>query len=796
MASFSMGQNLNSAVQKASSQNPVKKLELMSDSELLAYWERAQAQGYSLNQLKTLARAQGVSEGDISKFEKRIKTLNQTQTNDDSFSETETNLSSIFGITEDETDDSLVLEEEKYSLPIFGMTFFDSKPPSSNTSPQLNIATPSYYQLGPGDEITINVWGASENQYKAVISNQGSIKLDRIAPIYLSGYSISSAKKRIGNALSKIYSGIKSSEESYQKVFFDVSLSQSRSIVLNIVGGVQNPGTYTLPSMVSPLNALYAAGGPNENGSFRDIKILRNGKTYKTIDLYDYFIKGIYPTLSLRDQDVILVPSYSKRVFVDGEFKETGIFEMKDKETISDLLIYTGGFNSFAYKNKVFIESVLGINKSMTALSSDSFSSKIVQDGDIIKAKPVGDKFLNKVTIEGAIYLPGSYSLGNNSTFKELITNAQGLKDDALLNKALIYRFFEGKENEILSVDLESVLSEKKKITLKPNDRVVIFSKSLLKEESFVEIRGEVNNPQMFNFYDGITLVDLILLSDGIKEDGDSYSIDVFRKTYDKTGKAPYRSLSLELSPDLNYENSEQNFLLEKNDLVVIRLKEGVVKREFITINGLVKNPGVYAILNNKYSLYDLLNDAGGILKDGAIAGVKIKRINQAKSEIEEIVSTTDSLGTEISEIEDFIEFGVDIAQLYKTKGFDLKYNVILKGGDVVEVPKVDNTIEVIGEVQRPTVINFRKGMGAVAAIDQAGGVTDLAKKSGSFVVYQNGNVSSFKRFLFFSFPPKLEPGCKVIVPKKVANPNKTSLSEIIGLTSTLATLAVLVNSL
>jgi len=231
-----MGQDLNSAIQKASSENPVKKLELMSDSELLAYWEQAQAQGYSLNQLKTLARAQGVSEGDISKFEKRIKTLNQTQTNDDSFSETETDLSSIFGITEDESDDSLVLEEEKYSLPIFGMTFFDSKPPSSNTSPQLNIATPSYYQLGPGDEITINVWGASENQYKAVISNQGSIKLDRIAPIYLSGYSISSAKKRIGNALSKIYSGIKSSVESYQKVFFDVSLSQSRSIVFTLLG--------------------------------------------------------------------------------------------------------------------------------------------------------------------------------------------------------------------------------------------------------------------------------------------------------------------------------------------------------------------------------------------------------------------------------------------------------------------------------------------------------------------------------------------------------------------------------
>ena len=289
-----------------------------------------------------------------------------------------------------------------------------------------------------------------------------------------------------------------------------------------------------------------------------------------------------------------------------------------------------------------------------------------------------------------------------------------------------------------------------------------------------------------------MTLVDLILLSDGIKEDGDSYLIDVFRKTYDKTGTTPFKSLSA----NIDYKNSRESFLLEKDDLVVVRLKEGVTKNSFVTINGLVKSPGPYAILNNKYSLYDLLNDAGGILKDGSLKGVKVKRINKAKKEIEKLVSSTDTLGIEISDLEDYIEFGVDIAQLYKTKGTDLKYNVILKDGDVIEVPKADYTIQVIGEVQRPTVINFKKGMTALQAINQAGGVTDLAKKRGSFVVYQNGNVSSFKRFLFFNFPPRLEPGSKIIVPKKVANPNKTSLAEIIGLTSTLATLAVLINSL
>ena len=360
-----VSQDVSSLMQKATQNNPVQELEKMNDQELLSYWEQAQEQGYTLNHLKTLARAQGASESDLVKFEKRIKALSGSTKSADPVT-IEESLSSIFGITkgsEDEFDSDL--EDESYTLPIFGMDFFKSKPDSStpNSSPQLNIATPSTYQLGPGDEISISIWGGAENEYNTIINTNGFIKLDRIPPIYLSGYSIFSAKKRIGNALSKIYAGINSTSESYQKVYFDIALKNTRSIVLNIVGNVMTPGTYTLSSMTSPLNALYAAGGPNDNGSFRNIKILRNGKTFKKIDLYDYFAKGVYPTLSLRDQDVILVPSYSKRVFINGEFKQEGIFELKEKETLEDLLVFSGGFSSFAYKNKLFVESISGVFK-------------------------------------------------------------------------------------------------------------------------------------------------------------------------------------------------------------------------------------------------------------------------------------------------------------------------------------------------------------------------------------------------------------------------------------------------
>ena len=396
------GQDVTTLINKAAKENTISSLEQMSDDELLAYWEKAQAEGYSLNQLKTLARAQGASESDISKFEKRIKSL-KDKDKEPIVSSTEETLSSIFGINAtdklDDVDDTF--ESNLYSLPIFGMEFFKSNPNSSakNSSPQLNIATPSTYQLGPGDEISISLWGGAENEYNAIINTNGSIKLDRIPPIYLSGYTIYSAKKRIGNALSKIYSGINSSSESYQKVYFDIALMNTRSIVLNIVGSVKTPGTYTLSSMASPLNALYAAGGPNENGSFRNIEILRNGKTFKKIDLYDYFAKGLYPTLSLRDQDVIMVPSYSKRVFVNGEFKEGGIFELKEKETLEDLIVFSGGFSSFAYKNKLYVESISGVYKKIETFDKEDFKSSLLKDGDIISAKSVSDKYLNRVSI-------------------------------------------------------------------------------------------------------------------------------------------------------------------------------------------------------------------------------------------------------------------------------------------------------------------------------------------------------------------------------------------------------------
>ena len=795
-----VSQDVSSLMQKAAQNNPVQELEKMSDQELLSYWEQAQEQGYTLNQLKTLARAQGASESDLAKFEKRINGLSGS-TKSVAPVTIEDSLSSIFGITKDSEDEfDSDLEGESYTLPIFGMDFFKSKPDSSspNSSPQLNIATPSTYQLGPGDEISISIWGGAENEYNTIINTNGFIKLERIPPIYLSGYSIFSAKKRIGNALSKIYAGINSTSESYQKVYFDIALKNTRSIVLNIVGNVMTPGTYTLSSMTSPLNALYAAGGPNENGSFRNVKILRNGKTFKTIDLYDYFAKGVYPTLSLRDQDVILVPSYSKRVFINGEFKQEGIFELKEKETLEDLLVFSGGFSSFAYKNKLFVESISGVFKQIKTFDKTDFDKSFLNDGDVITANPVSDKFLNKVSIEGAVYLPGDYQIESVKTIKGLISAASGLKENAQNSRAFLIRKKNGIMQEMISIDLNNVLNKEKDISLSNGDKLIISNKEDLKEESSVFIKGEVNEPGKYPFYQGMTVADLVLSASGFKNSANSKQIDLYKLTYDPTGKSPIELKQASLNIDFSVNNETNNLTLDNDDMVIVRSKEGFKqKKDYVTLSGLVKRPGEYGVIDDSYSLYDLLADAGGLLPNASLNGLKIRRLNSFKEESEEIFNSLDSLNFEKIEIKKFIEFGVDAKKLFETKGEDPRYNVILKNEDEVSVAKIENTIEITGQVQQPTVINYEKGLTVGQAIINAGGVNDLAKKGGAFVVYQNGRVKSNRKyFLIFNSMPKLEPGCKIIVPRKVENPNKTSLGEIIGLTSTLASLAILIRSL
>tara|TARA_B100000676_G_scaffold6441_1_gene5874 strand:- start:113 stop:2533 length:2421 start_codon:yes stop_codon:yes gene_type:complete len=766
----------------------VKSLELMSDDELKIYWDQAQEKGYTLNQIKTLARAQGVSESELLKFEKRVMSLGENEmNNDDALLQAEDDISSLFGL--EVTDEMGDFEEKNINIGIFGSSFFNN--PNINPVPSLNIATPESYELGPGDELSISIWGAAENEYSSKISREGYLKIERIGPVYLSGLSISEAKIKLKNRLSKIYSGINSN---VNKVFFDLTLLNTRSIVVNITGSVVAPGTYTLSSLTSPLNALYAAGGPNENGSYREIKIIRGGKQVQSVDLYDYFVKGSLKNFSLRDQDVILVPTYINRVFLRGEFKTNGIFETKDDETVSDLLSFNGGIASFGTKNEVYLRRIEGVNKIIKTVKTDTFGNFTLNDGDIIEARRVGDEIINSVTVEGAVMIPGEYELMKNPDVMSLVKSAGGLKEGALSDRAYIIREVDGFQQEAKTVDLKAAMNNDGDFLLRNNDKLIIASVEELTTPKQVAISGEVNEPGNFPFFRGMTIVDLILMAKGIKDSGTSSGIVIYRSTYDETQKSPVEAITVNLNENIFKLNKNQNTELMVNDLVVVRSKLGYQSKEYVTVSGLVKKPGDYALRTNKYSFYDLIKDFDGFLNDAELSGVKLRRPIEV-SEIKETIDDVEGSSLTLN-IDEFIEIGLDVKEILKSNGELSQYNLVLKDGDEIIVPKFDNSVEVNGAVQQATAISYTRGLTTKSAINNAGGFGPNAKKSAVYVVYQNGAIASTKSFLFIRNYPKLLPGSKVFVPQKAETAGKTSVAEIVGYTTSLVSIIALLKSL
>ena len=774
----------------------IKALSEMTDSELGAYWLQAQERGYNLDQIKTLARAQGVSESDLIEFEKRVKTLGDInqKTEEDKLMKTQNELTTIFGLEIEEAFEEKVNESYSFvNLGVFGSDFFNN--PNISSTPQLNIATPESYELGPGDELAISIWGAAENEYASKISREGYLKIERIGPVYLSGLTIVQAKTKLKDRLSKIYSGLNSN---YNKVFLDVSLLSSRSIVVNITGSVKAPGTYTLSSLTSPLNAIYAAGGPNDNGSYRNIKIIRGGKQIHSIDLYDYFVKGNLKSFSLRDQDVILIPSYKKRVFLNGEFKTIGIFEVKENESISDLLLYNGGIASFGTKSEVYIERIEGLSKSIKTVSKNDFKAFLLNDGDIVEARRVGDEIKNSVSVEGAVMIPGQYELIKNPNIKSLIKSAGGLKETALKERAYLIREVDGFQQEVKTVDLERAFSLAENYTLRNNDKLVIASIEELTGPKFVSISGEVNEGGDYPFFTGMTIIDLILMSKGLTDKGSYSDITVYRSTYDETQLNPVETITTSLNEGYENINSKQNIELLENDLVVIREKLGYQPKEYVSVSGLVKKPGNYALKSNKYSIYDLINDFDGFLPDAQLEGVKLRRVVDVEK-VREIILENENENETTNEEDDlvkFIEIGLDIKKVNKSNGRLDEYNLTLKSGDQIIVPKSDNSIEVSGAVQKATAMSYKKNITTLSAINSAGGFNPNAKKSNVYVVYQNGDIKSTKSFLFFKKYPKLLPGAKIFVPKKGENKNKTSVGEIVGYTTSLVSIIALIKSL
>jgi len=720
-----------------------------SDAELTTYINKAKSNGLSLIDVEKLIGAQGASATELQK----LRTL---------WNAGAVNSSSSVDILPDSTGSSLGIIGNTEITPKasrrFGSDFFENK--NISEVPQLFIATPSDYRLGPGDELIINLYGASENSYSVQISRNGTVKFDRLSPIYLSGLSIKSAKARLKNRLSKLYAGL-ASDDQLNKVDIDVSLQKARSVVINIIGQVTAPGTYTISGFSSVLNALFAAGGPNQVGSFRNIKLLRSGKVSKTIDLYDYFVKGIYPNIYMRDQDVILVEAYDKQVNVSSGLKTNGLYELKENETVEDVLSFAGGFSSNSYKDKLFVSRIDSYSRSVIEISKSEFSKSILNDGDDINAKTVSGFIANSVSIEGSVFIPGVFDLSKVLTVGELINASKGIMPDAS-NFSILYRTNKGVENEVISINLSD--ENDLKIKLFDQDRLVIFSLKAYEFTNKISVIGEVNNPDIFDYKSGMTVRDAIQLSNSFTDNSDKTNIKIIRNISLQNLNIKTEEFFVNFSDELNFNNFE----LLKDDIVVVAKKPFLESTQFYSVKGQASIESSYSISNDNYSVKDAFREKIILKSNSSPIGIYVER-NSIKIPIE---------GKKVSQY------------------FEPQTDLELVNGDIIFIPVNDNTITISGSVQQESIISYIKSIDFKKAISASGGLLENSDLKRAFVEYQNGQKESVKSFLGIKTYPKLLPGSKIFVPEKIEERNKTSVGEIVGYTTSLVSIIALIKSL
>ena len=737
-----------------------KKASNSTDSEHIVFIQKAKDQRLSLADAEKQLILIGGKAQEIKKLrnlwnKKLPKSNSEDLTGSDE-------IKSQFGETEGFSKDSLDIKDEVEELKRFGSDFFKNK--NITESPQLFVATPSDYRLGPGDELIINLYGASENTYSVQISRNGNVKFDKLAPIYLSGLSIRSATKRLKSRLSKIYTGL-NSNNSIEKVDLELSLQKARTIVVNITGQVEAPGTYTISGFSSVLNALYAAGGPNEVGTYRDVKVIRSGKVVYSVDLYDYFTNGIYPNIYLRDQDVILVKPYQIQTELVSGFKQLSLFEMKENETVSDLINLSGGLSSNAFKSAIFIERFDDFSKSIFEVDSNDFSNSVFVDGDKVSFKEIKEENISGVVmIGGAVNLEGKFQLDNNKNVKDLINSAKGFSKDKLGKNAILYRNDRGLNNQSISINIEK--NSDLLTTLNENDSLYIPSTKDILFDQFIEIKGEVNFPKEIDFRYGLTITDLIIFSGGLTPYANKKDIRIFRNTSTNGDDEVTEEIIVSLNDNLI---PNQNIALQPDDIVTVNTYPYRKENKFYNIKGEVALPGLYSIKRKNYSVYDAIKENIEFLNSASIDGISILR---------------DSIRIPVS------------GNKLLSQGSNSKFNFELVSGDEINIPAKDKTATVSGEVQQEGILNIDRPINARLAINNVGGFNDNASRKEVYVEYQNGLRKATRSFLIFKFYPKVLPGSKVIVPTKNLDRQKTSVGEIVGYTTSLVSIIALIKSL
>lgn len=708
------------------------------------------------------------------------------------------------------TDEELMLQELSFIMPdsldlymemnkeepkkkIFGRNIFSNK--QLSFEPNLNIATPANYRLGPGDEVIIDIWGASQNTIQETISPDGAILVEGLGPVYLNGMTVKEANNYLQTELRKIYSGVSDNESASG---IKLTLGQIRTIQVNVMGEVENPGTYTLSSFSTVFHALYQAGGMNEIGTMRAVKVYRDNQLLATLDIYDYILNGaMKQDIRLMDDDVIVVGTYDCLVNIAGKVKRPMFYEMKRDESVGSLLEFAGGFAGDAYTKNVRLVRKSGRDYQIFNVDELDFSSFHLMDGDSLNVDSVIPKFSNMVEIKGAVFRPGMYQIGNRvTTVGELIQAAEGTMGDAFVNRAVLHRKREDLSLEVISINVKGILDGSvADILLHNEDVLMIPSITDIQEEQVVSIHGEVAFPGTYVYAANTTLEDLILQAGGLKEAASTARVDIARRIK-RSGATTSNNETAETFTfslvDGFVVNGESAFALEPFDEIYVRRSPGYYEQQNVKIEGEILFPGTYALTKKNYRLSELIAAAGGLTEEAYVRGARLERSMTPEEQVRMKAALrmsklgNDSIDVEKLDLGSTYNVGIELDKALENPGSEI--DVVLREGDRIVVPQYLNTVKINGEVMYPNTVSFIDGKKVKHYIEQSGGYTSNAKKSQAYIVYMNGTIARVKG----RGKNIVQPGCEIIVPAK---PDRKGLSlpEIMSIGTSTASLATMI---
>ena len=684
----------------------------------------------------------------------------------------------------------MMLPKEPEGRKVFGRDIFNNK--ELTFEPNMNIATPQNYRLGPGDAVYIDIYGASQKTVEATVTPDGTIVIEGFGPVQVSGLTVAQANARLKTTLGARYSSSK----------VRLTVGQTKTIIVNVMGEVKTPGTYTLSAFASVFHALYMAGGTNDIGTLRNIKVYRNNKLVTTVDIYDYILNGkLTGNVRLADNDVIVVGPYDCLVNVAGKVKRPMFYEMKKSESVGTVLKYAGGFTGDAYKKSVKVIRKAGSKYSIFNVGEFDVNTFKIEDEDSISVDSVIPRYSNMVEIKGAVFRPGMYQVGGDITgVRSLLEHADGVTEDAFVQHAVMHRMKFDRTLEVIQVDIEGILSGRvADIPLKNEDVLYIPSKKDLLEQQTLTIHGEVLYPGTYTYADNTTVEDLIIQAGGLTDAASVMKVDVSRRITDKQAISVSDTIANTFSFRLKdgfVIDGTPGFTLQPYDEVYVRTSPGFSAQKNVTVEGEVLFGGTYTLAKKTQRLSEIIKQAGGLTTTAYAKGARLERqlTPEERARMEQVLKMarakagdSDTLNINKLDVGNTYYVGINLDKALAEPGGN--YDIVLREGDKITIPEYTNTVKISGDVMYPNTVSFRKGKNVAYYVDQAGGWGSRAKKSRTYIIYMNGTVARTGNGV------KPEPGCEIVVPSKPANSRMTT-TEVVALASGTASIATMIATL